>query len=662
MRRGRVRLGLLLLALLGTLGSVAQAAPQPRGYVKGEGYAYFSIGSYPYSAQGAPQPLLWRALAVENGCALLWTDKVIDARQVIFETDETVIAARSYRRLETFAQSDLCGWLNNTLLPMMLADTGLAEALVAGDFGKLYPLTDRQLLTPAYGFSTARYGESPQRCGQATPYAKAQGVYSDRLGNAPYWVATVKAADDYKLQIVGYNGHLSYGAYTRDNIGIRPAMTLNLALCQIIGGDGTANDPYCVALRQGEPVGGTETPAANDPSLAVPTASAPTATPPPASAATIPTDAESTVPSTISAAIPAAQADSPAVAAQPSSTQTPSVGEAETQQALCTLSLLGDISPGDAYQYRGRAGSLTVAIANNGMAWPLAQLSGILQADSLTVANLEACLTERTDPNGKKFPLIAPPTYGQVLTQGGVDAVNTINNHSFDFGTQGYHDTLAALENEGIGHFGTLIAGDGTLNGQTLILTRQGIRFGFAGYSYPQNSTLEAIGEQVAQLRAQGCQVVVISLHWGRETFTTPKSGQPGYAAKIIDLGADVVWGHHPHVLQPVQFYRGKPILFSTGNVLFGTMSKVEPSTGIFQLEYELTDTGAVLRQLTVVPCMTQRAPEYQPYVLEDAAAREAVWALLRAGKTYTGYENLPERFLTTGTVRFDSQGNMLAD
>ncbi|MEA4927740.1 MAG: CapA family protein [Candidatus Limiplasma sp.] len=323
------------------------------------------------------------------------------------------------------------------------------------------------------------------------------------------------------------------------------------------------------------------------------------------------------------------------------------------------LSLLGDCSIGDSYRARGVPGSLTSTIAAKGLDWPFSTVAALLQADDITAANLEVCLTDSKKPVDKAHPLIAPPANAAVLTRGGVDVVNTVNNHCFDYGTDGYADTLATLDAQGIGHFGTAIRGGATVSARTVIVEAQGLRFGFAGFSYPQESTLTAIGEQIRALRADGCDVVIVSLHWGRETYATPGVGQTRYAARVIDLGADVVWGHHPHVLQPIQFYRGKPVLFSTGNFVFGTMSQVDPSAGIFQLRYKQTAQGARLRSLTVIPCETRGSGDYRPQVLQDADAQQRVWKRLRVRKPYAGYTNLPESFLTTGEVWLKENGSL---
>ena len=166
--------------------------------------------------------------------------------------------------------------------------------------------------------------------------------------------------------------------------------------------------------------------------------------------------------------------------------------------------------------------------------------------------------------------------------------------------------------------------------------------------------------KRVTKLKKEGCDVVVVSLHWGRETHMTPEAWQIKTAKQLIDGGADVIYGHHPHVLQPIAFYKGKPILFSTGNFTFGTMSDVDSRTGIFQLLYEKNDGKATLRQLQVIPCQTAKRGDFRPFEVTAEKDRKAVYKALMPAKKYSGCHNPPDSFLTTGIVLFDENGKML--
>ena len=602
-----------LAALLLVLPCAALADTPLRGYVKGEGYQYVSLGSYPYEADGAAAPVLWRVLEAQDGQALLLTEYVIDVSQVIFETDEKVIKKQTYRRIGSYAESDLYTHLNTTVLDTLLGDDPLRGALLEEEGGgRLFILTDEQFLRTDYGFINTRWNEQKSRQAAATPYALSKGLYRDRsTGTSPYWVATIRSKDGVKLALVGYNGHLSWGAYTRTNVGLRLSVRLDMAQLRISGGAGTKEDP--LLLEAATPSAATESPTAE------PTAE-PSATPD-----ATPTEAPSPSPT------PAARTDS------------------------ATISFVGDCSIGDSIQYKKAASSYHTCIDQNGYDWPFSLVKDVLAADDLTVANLEVVFTARTQHADKMYNLMADADHVAVLNAGSIELVNTVNNHCMDFGRAGYQDSLATLEASGIASFGSIYAGredDYDLLG---VQDVNGIRFGFIGFSYPQEADQQRIANRIATLREQGCDVVVVSLHWGRETHPTPTTGQMTYAKKILDAGADMIWGHHPHVLQPIQFYGGKPILYSTGNFTFGTMSNVDPATGIFQLTYQKEDGRVQLTELSVVPCQTQRSPDFRPFILTEEAQRQAVFSKLVLKKDYKGFENPPASFLETGVIHLEN-------
>ena len=332
-------------------------------------------------------------------------------------------------------------------------------------------------------------------------------------------------------------------------------------------------------------------------------------------------------------------------------TDVPAEEPAEGARSM-VLSFVGDCSLGDAVQYRNAGTSFTKAILDNGLDWPFSTVSEWFLNDDCTFANLEVVLTERANQHAdKRYPLIGRPEFAQCLVLGGIDVVNTVNNHCRDFGASGYDDTMANLAAAGVDYFGSTDWGNHPDWDVLLIREVNGCRIGLVGISYPQNSDLRNIAERIALLREQGCQLVIVSLHWGREKHLTPNSGQYTYAQRVIDSGADVVWGHHPHVLQPVYFYNGKPIFFSTGNFVFGTISNVDPYTGIFQLTYDLDEAGnPTLRRFSTVPCRVQHgAGEFRPLVLTDPQQIATFRRRVYASRRVTGLTCLPRDFLETG-------------
>lgn len=320
------------------------------------------------------------------------------------------------------------------------------------------------------------------------------------------------------------------------------------------------------------------------------------------------------------------------------------------------ISFLGDCSIGDAIKYRDYAISYHATIREQGAEWPFSLVSDALHADDLTVANLEVVLTTYTQTRqNKAHNLIGDPSHTAVILASGIDIVNTANNHAWDFRAVGYHDALTHLDAAGIPHFGTLYPGTADGSDICTIVDVKGVKVGFVGFSYPQEYDKKRITSRVAQLREDGAQIVVVSLHWGTEEKTQPSSGQASYARYCIDAGADVVYGHHAHVLQSVQFYKGKPIFYSTGNFTFGTMSHVDPDTGIFQLTYEVVEGEPVLRRFSVIPCRTQGSGDYRPYILTDEGeCREMRSKLVHKAKV-KNMTTVTDFFIENGYMDFEN-------
>ncbi len=627
--RKTLTMGVLILLLL---CAPLCARAELRSYIKGSGYDYVTLGSYPYTADGKVQPVLWRVLKAEGGSALLLTEYVIDAKQIIFVSDPKVIEKHSFRRIAEYPESDLYAWLNGECLNTLLGDDPIAGALMEEPgLGRLFPLPQEEYMNVSNGFERGQWGEEvnayPRRQGVCTPYAAAAGLYVDyRNKKSPYWCVAIKDASDYKFGLVGYNGHISWGAYTNVKVGgLRLAVRLDLSMLEIAGGLGTKENPYALRFTG---TAATEIPAPTEIPATQEPAAEPTARPAEASAA--PTAAPTEAP-----------AEKP-------------------EKTGVTLSLIGDCSIGDSIQYKGSDTSYHTAIDKNGYGWPFSLVRDYLAEDDLTVANLEVVFTSRQNHTEKLYNLTADPDHVQALVEGSVEMVNTVNNHCMDFWEGGYADTLRTLEQAGIGHFGCIYPNSPDGHDDLGVWEADGIRFGFIGFSYPQDGDIKRIAARIKTLKQEKkCDAVIVSLHWGRETYMTPEPWQYIYARDVIDAGADVIWGHHPHVIQPIQFYRGKPIFYSTGNFTFGTMSKVDPSTGIFQLTYEKTDAGAQLIELRVIPCETQGSPDYRPFELTDPEARRQVFGKLVLKKESAKMQNPPASFLESGIIRFEN-GQML--
>ena len=614
-------LTLLCCLLLCCLLPTAADADELRGYVKGNGWQYAYFGEYPYEKDGTVRPVLWRILEYENGQLLMITEQIIDTQQVIFETDQKKIDAYDYRNITTYEESDLYTWMNTVALDTLLGDDHARSALIEQPGGgKFFIMNMDEFRNVKYGFSANTWGEQPTRQATGTPYAlTVRGLYKDHeYGKSCYWVADIKSPDAYRFALVGYNGHLSWGGYTRTNVGIRPSVRLDMSQMMIYSGDGTKDDPFVLVSTAG-PYERPQTTAAAAASPAPTATPVPTATPTP----------------------------------RPTPTRVPS------SDGEVLLSFVGNCSIGDSEQFVTYQDSYHNTVDEKGYAWIFSDVYDYLAADDLTIANLEAVLTTKVAHSSKTYNLKAAPDHVNILTEGSIEVVNTVNGHCMDFHRAGYLDMLSHLENAGIDHFGSIYTHQEDGFDELAVQEVKGLRIGFIGLTSTYDSDVKRVEKRARILREeQGCDLVVVSLSWG-DNKTQPGAGQVVFAKEVIDAGADVVWGHHPNVIQPITFYKGKPILFSTGVFTFGTAFGSDPDTGIFQLAFEKADGQVQLTRLQVIPCRYQDGPDYRPLVLTEESDRRAVFKKLMMKNTYAKCVNLPESFLETGVVWFEN-GEML--
>ena len=639
MRLKKALIWLLALLMLLSVPAMAEEDTELRGYWKGHGWKFVQLGQYPYEKNGKVAPVLWRVLEIKDNVALLITEYVIDTQQGIFETDQKKMDNYDYRRITCYEESDLMPWLNTVCIETLFGGDPVRSLLIPDETrGELFILNMDELRNPDYGFSANTWGEQPSRQAAGTPYAvRTKGLYSDNNGKVSYWAADIKDEEAYRLALVGFDGHLSWGGYTRTNVGLRLAIRVDLTELEVTGGEGTRQKPFVLTYT------GDATPVL-----------APTAT-----AAPVPAPTATATPAPEAAAAPeeeAVQAPVVELTAAPAPTAESTATSAPSAEGEVLLSFVGDCSIGDSEQYATYDSSYHNTIDEKGYAWPFSLVHEYLAADDLTVANLEVVFTERRAHTDKMYNMVGAPDHVNVLLEGSVEVVNSVNNHCMDFHRDGYQDTLDVLTAAEVDYFGTIYPWQDDGYDDLLVREINGIRFGFMGFSYPSDSDQKRIANRVKILKEEkGCDVVIVSLHWGRETHMTPTAGQVIFAKEAIKAGADVIWGHHPHVIQPIIFYMGKPIMFSTGNFTFGTMSQVDPSTGIFQLAYERVNGEVQLKRLQVIPCQTQPSPDFRPFVLTDEDARREVFKKLVYKKGYAKCDNPPESFLETGIVNFEN-------
>lgn len=236
-----------LCALLTAIAAVSAVAEEPalRGWNKADKYQYVSFGNYPKAKDGTVAPVIWRVLYVnDDGTALLLTNQVIDGYPYKYlDPSINLNTYKGYTRM-TWETSDLRVWMQEEMLPTLLTEEE-QSVLADRDGNRIFILTREDYLTPEYGFSESVFGTVSTRICDRTAYARSKGVYQEGKG-ATYWTATVVPEEDERpyVQIVGYDGHMSYAAYGRRNVGVRPALLVRVADVRLTTGSGTAKDPY----------------------------------------------------------------------------------------------------------------------------------------------------------------------------------------------------------------------------------------------------------------------------------------------------------------------------------------------------------------------------------------------------------------------------------
>ena len=281
---------------------------------------------------------------------------------------------------------------------------------------------------------------------------------------------------------------------------------------------------------------------------------------------------------------------------------------AQNDPVTLTVSVVGDCTLGtdETFDY---STSLNAYFDNYGKEYFLQNVKSIFEADDLTIANNEGTFTDSYNREDKTFAFKAPASFAEIYSSSSVEAVNTANNHSHDYGEQSFQDTMNALDAEGIVHFGY---------DETAVMDIKGIKVGLVGIYelYDHLEREQQLKDNITKVKKEGADLIIVIFHWGNEKETVPDSNQTTLGHLAIDLGADLVCGHHPHVLQGIEEYKGKNIVYSLGNFCFGGNSAPsDMDSMIFQQTFTITDEGVKADNVTnIIPCSISSAYGYNNY------------------------------------------------
>ncbi len=313
----------------------------------------------------------------------------------------------------------------------------------------------------------------------------------------------------------------------------------------------------------------------------------------------------------------------------------------ENIETTIKISAAGDFTLGsdEDFQY---INSFPAEANKNGLAYFTKGLNNIFKQDDLSTVNLETTLTNAKIRATKTFRFKGNPSYAKILTLSGIEAVNLANNHSHDYMQKGYEDTINNLKKEKIGYFG--------YNDQ-YVTTIKGVKvaaLGYEGWNDSPDLRIK-INNDIQNLRKSGVKIILIHFHWGIERDYVPNSTQKNLAHYAIDHGADLIVGHHPHVVQGIEEYKGKFIVYSLGNFMFGgNKNPKDKDTFVFQQTFHLNN-GILTNQkeIKVVPFSISSVSSrnnYQPLFLKGSEEQRVKKKIIDVsnkihGSSWTQYE-----------------------
>ena len=271
-------------------------------------------------------------------------------------------------------------------------------------------------------------------------------------------------------------------------------------------------------------------------------------------------------------------------------------------------------------------GSFSWYAANKDPAYFFEKVYDIFAADDFTIVNLENVLTDRkleeTDKGTTRaFWFKGPSSNTNILTAGSVEAVSLANNHVGDYGARGRADTAAAVEAAGL-PYGT--------NEKTIYLEKNGFTIAVICHGLWNEAQASDIVRRI-QAASEKSDYQIVFYHGGAESVHTPEEWRVRASRKLVDAGADLVLGNHPHVLQPTEVYKGVNIIYSLGNFCYGGHKRPENRTIIYKMLLTV-DQGKVLHEeVSFIPCYvyTGTTNNWQPAPIDDEAEKQKVWDFL---------------------------------
>ena len=294
----------------------------------------------------------------------------------------------------------------------------------------------------------------------------------------------------------------------------------------------------------------------------------------------------------------------------------PPEAEGELPEERFTLTFLGDCTIGSQPIQMNVMYSILWFIGED-YTYPFKGVIDYIDDDDLTVINLEGTFCDPMPNSGALFTFRAPKNYVNVLTENSIEVASFANNHTMDYLQKGYDSTLETLDEAGIPYV--------EKDSSRIVTTESGLTVGFYALAFAMDKA--DMQAEIAAMRAEGAELIVVSAHWGAEGSYRAAHTQIDMAHAAIDAGADIVYGHHPHVLQKIEEYNGGIIYYSLGNFVFGGHHWPQDlDSAVLQQEIIRSPEGEIsLGELTIIPVSCSTLPaqnDFQPTPYEEGSEK----------------------------------------
>ncbi len=283
-----------------------------------------------------------------------------------------------------------------------------------------------------------------------------------------------------------------------------------------------------------------------------------------------------------------------------------------------TISAAGDCTLGVDSRYNS---VFNQYYQRHGNAYFFKKVRSVFAKDDLTIVNFEGTLTSGGTRAQKTFTFRGPNKYVNILKKGSVEVVNLANNHSLDFGKSALANTKKVLKKKGI-----------PFSYKSTIAYKKvkGVKVAFLGFNQLDGVSKKDVKRGIKAAKKAKAKIIIVSFHWGIERDYYPTSTQKSLGRYAIDCGASLVLGHHPHVLQGIEKYNGRYIVYSLGNFCFGgNTNPSDKDTMIFQQTFTVKNAKLSSKNnAKVIPCSLSGKTytnDFQPRVLKGSAKKSLI-------------------------------------